>query len=174
MQMRHYPLTQAFFVGFVFCHCGKDPILEAAENLEAEEAKVMEAPPAAGGLLAADGTITPGIPEEPKPGVPEDPPVAVAGAAGGDAGVPGQPGDAGIPAEPTEAGVPEEPEPGQPDEPKPGVATAPDPAPAGSTEIPEPPPGGHGEGQAQTPEPGIPEEPEPAPPGSPGGGGPCG
>jgi len=167
--MKHYPLTQALFVGCVFCHCGKDPILEAAENIGAEEATVTEISSSPSPLVGEDGAITPGIPEEPKPGIPEDPQVAVAGSADGGSGVPGTEGGAGTPVEPSEAGVPEEPNPGVPEEPTPGTASEPEPAPPGSTDQPEPPPGGQGDGKANAPEPGIPDEPEPAPPGTPGG-----
>jgi hypothetical protein len=153
----------------LFCSCGKDPILEAAETIEAEEAAVVETAPSAGASIGADGEPKPGIPEEPKPGVPEDPPEGAPVAQKAEGITPGTSAGVGVPAEPGEAGVPLEPEAGVPEEPKPGAAEEPKPAPAGSTEKPDPPPGTEGSGKASAPKPGVPEDPEPAPPGTPGG-----
>ena len=74
-------------------------------------------------------------------------------------GEPGEPGAVQPGEENMEAGIPEEPAPGIPEEPVP--------APAGSAQMPKPPPGG--DGVPAEPAPGVPEEPEAAPPGSPGG-----
>lgn len=156
-------------MGFLFCGCGKDPILEAAENLEAEVSTEQGAPPVTDVALGVDGQPTPGIPEEPTPGVPEDPSEGGVIAQGAGIVVPKQAGEVGVPSEPSAAGVPSEPTAGVPEEPKPGSAEEPTPAPAGSTELPEPPPGLDGSGSSVAPKPGVPQDPEPAPPGTPGG-----
>ena len=126
--MSHCPLTRSvtslLFAVVVSTGCGPDPILEAAEALEAE-----------------------------------GPAASIAPSAGENPGVPGEPGAVQPGEENMEAGIPEEPAPGIPEEPTP--------APAGSAQMPKPPPGG--DGVPAEPAPGVPEEPEAAPPGSPGG-----
>jgi hypothetical protein len=169
IEMKHCLLTRALMVGFLFCSCGKDPILEAAENIEAEEAAVVDGAPAAGAPMGEEGEPSPGIPEEPSPGIPEEPPDGASGGLKAGEGTPGQSSGKGVPEEPGEAGIPAEPEAGVPEAPVPGAAEEPTQAPAGSTERPKPPPGLEGSGTASAPEPGVPEEPSAAPPGTPGG-----
>ena len=142
------PLTQTVrLVGLamlVGVGCGKDPILEAVDEMAT----------VSGEDRAAASPAGVGVPEEPEPGEPTDP----------------SPGDAGgVPGEPGQAGVAEQPDKGVPEEPKPGVPSEPTPAAAGSADRPEPPPSQAGQGEPDEPQPGVPDEPQPAPPGSPGG-----
>jgi len=102
------PFVRIFVVGLSL-HCGKDPILEAAETLEEETETPSEA------VAKTEGEAPPvGEEGEPKPGIPEEP-------------------------EPAPAGTTEQPEPppqssdvGKPVKPKPGVPKEPKPAPPGS------------------------------------------
>ena len=58
-------------------NCGKDPILEAAENLEKEENSVSVQ------NVGEEDQPTPGVEEgEPEPGIPEDPEPAPPAASG--------------------------------------------------------------------------------------------
>lgn len=119
-QMTHCPLTQramfqAISVIFVL-GCGNDPILDAAGELEAEEARRVldkgggapgeDSPGTPGAVQPGEENMKPGVPEEPKPGIPDEPDPAPPGADGAPKPPPGQ---EGVPNEP-EPGVPEEPE----------------------------------------------------------------
>ena len=107
--MRACPPFVRIFVLCLSLHCGKDPILEAAENLE-EETKATS-------VAITKTEVEPQPVDEdgePEPGIPEEP-------------------------EPAPAGSTEQPEPpphssgmGKPAEPKPGVPEEPKPAPPGS------------------------------------------
>lgn len=87
--------------------CGRDPILEAAAEKEAEAD--AQARPSADAPEA-------GVPAEPTPGVPKDPQPGTPGAV--EPGAPGAPAP-GKPVEPA-PGIPEEPAPANPGSPQPG------------------------------------------------------
>ena len=96
--------------------CGKDPILEAVEDMDEVEASAGGENQASGNPMAEGngGEPAEGIAEAPEPGIPEEP-------------------------EPAPAGSKDFPEPpkgtdglGKPKEPEPGIPEEPEPAPAGS------------------------------------------
>ena len=73
--MRACPPVVRIFAACLALHCGKDPILEAAENLEEETTAAPGAPP-----VPAQGEPMPvGEAGEPEPGIPEEPEPAPAG-----------------------------------------------------------------------------------------------
>jgi len=88
-------------------HCGKDPILEAAENLEVEDRS--EAPAVEKSTDEPIHTVQEGDPE---PGIPEEPEPAPAGSKDRPEPPPHS-SEKGVAAEP-EPGVPKEPEPAPP------------------------------------------------------------
>ena len=76
--MSHCPLTRSALsllsIVWVCVGCGTDPILEAAEAMDPEEATTVQAPPSAGepGEPGEPGVVQPGE-ENMEPGVPEEP-----------------------------------------------------------------------------------------------------
>ena len=124
--MSHCPLTRSALsllsIVWLCVGCGTDPILEAAEAMDQEEATTGQAPPSGGepgepgepgAVQPGEENMEPGVPEEPAPGIPEEPEPAPAGSERVPKPPPG--GD----------GVPEEPKPGIPEEPEAAPAGSP-------------------------------------------------